>query len=277
MDVNRLRDLIRAADAKSQHDVFDLLVYWSLEQLGLQPAGELQRNGRPAGWAPGIEDAAELRFRHASDPKKSLLVKLVRADSSMIVSISVGDSDQNETLELPLSTYLREGAALGDPDSVLKLDFASLATELAPAVARVMPPPSRGARSSSSNDDDRLSSGDSRSSGRARGPAAPESVPNPLLIGHFHPGHERSPYTVGDRDLDPLAAMGPPGPGGGMLVGPGHPMFQGRGFGPHNPLRPSGVPPGARYDPTSPIPPNRFGGEPDFDHMRPPGYGDMFF
>ena len=172
------------------------------------------------------------------------------------------------------------------------------------------------------------------------GPFLPEG---PYLPGSYPPNSTSSssspfynPYNVGDADLNPFAASpglagfggggrspfgigrgeygGPFGggdQGGGMIVGPGHPMFQGSpvggGFGGGmagfglpgrgNPYPPGMVPPGARYDPIGPVGPslgpfggNRVGGgrgrgrgrgfggagDPDFDELPPPGYSDMF-
>ncbi|KND03978.1 hypothetical protein, variant [Spizellomyces punctatus DAOM BR117] len=91
----------------------------------------------------------------------------------------------------------------------------------------------------------------------------------------------RGPYSVGDVDLDPLGVapglippsrfpggyMGGGGmhPGGGMFVGPDHPMFTGGGGGVPRPgpyagpdgsrLPPGAVPPGARFDPITPFGP----------------------
>ncbi|KAJ2725687.1 hypothetical protein GGI07_001055 [Coemansia sp. Benny D115] len=73
----------------------------------------------------------------------------------------------------------------------------------------------------------------------------------------------RMPYTdIGSSDLNPLGG-GFPSQGGGMTVGPDHPMFRqggaGRGgFGPGIPggpeMLPRGaVPPGARFDPIGPF------------------------
>ncbi|KAL7752565.1 hypothetical protein RI367_002099 [Sorochytrium milnesiophthora] len=130
-----------------------------------------------------------------------------------------------------------------------------------------------------------------------------------------------SPYSVGHNDLDPLGGMRPLGPtpfggdfgnrgypglggsssGGGMFVGPDHPMFQGPGGafggiqGGDGVLPRGAVPPGARFDPIVPgqVPgsaglggprgmtgggPGRQlrSGEPDPDNLPPPGYNDMF-
>ncbi|KAK0554226.1 hypothetical protein OC846_000935 [Tilletia horrida] len=138
--------------------------------------------------------------------------------------------------------------------------------------------------------------------------------PNYPSYDPFHPG--RNPGMIGDRDLDPLGIPpgrfggGPPplfGPrggddGGGMIVGPGHPLFRDR-FGPGGPagLPPGAVPPGARFDPIGPGGPmrpgggggpfgpgqgggaggrgGRIGGDPDWDDFAPPrgaGHDDMF-
>ncbi|KAL2917570.1 hypothetical protein HK105_202855 [Polyrhizophydium stewartii] len=127
---------------------------------------------------------------------------------------------------------------------------------------------------------------------------------------------------IGNPDLDPLAAapgiilprgslrpdLGDFGAmGGGMMVGPDHPIFGiGGPAGPAGgmpgagPVRfpPGAVPPGARFDPVGPFggparggrggfggmrgpggvggPPRFMSGDPDNDDLPPPGYNDMF-
>ncbi|EDO37152.1 predicted protein [Nematostella vectensis] len=96
------------------------------------------------------------------------------------------------------------------------------------------------------------------------------------------------PFPYGEGDRSP----GFPG-GGGMLMDPFRtgrfPRVPGGPTGPNPPGQiPRGsVPPGARFDPFGPIPPDgevgarpgnppgRFAG-PDPDHLPPPGYDDMF-
>ncbi|KAJ1539683.1 hypothetical protein HK405_012566, partial [Cladochytrium tenue] len=135
----------------------------------------------------------------------------------------------------------------------------------------------------------------------------------------YYPGS--SPFGVGDVDLDPFAAapgLVPPRggfgrggmhPGGGMFVGPDHPIFGGGGVGPFGGgsggappfLPPGSVPPGARFDPIGPLGgggvpfpggpgrggrPGRGGpgfpggggyrAGPDNDELQPPGWEDMF-
>ena len=105
--------------------------------------------------------------------------------------------------------------------------------------------------------------------------------------------------NVGHDDLGPnlggmMGGVGRGG-GGGSLVGPNHPMFNGRNnmqdprFGGGRGQLPPGVPPGARFDPFGPgVPrPRRFpqngrgrggftGGMPDNDHLRMPGGEEDF-
>ncbi|XP_059614487.1 proteasome inhibitor PI31 subunit [Phlebotomus argentipes] len=91
------------------------------------------------------------------------------------------------------------------------------------------------------------------------------------------------PFSVGRGDLDPLGRLGGgmlfPGPGHGHFPPPGG--FRDPGFGIPGGLPPGAVPPGARFDPFAPLPtnpgrPRRLPGNPDNDHLPPPGYDDMF-
>ncbi|KAG9288725.1 hypothetical protein G9A89_004344 [Geosiphon pyriformis] len=143
----------------------------------------------------------------------------------------------------------------------------------------------------------------------------PPPIFNDPFGGYEQPSFE-NPFSIGREDLDPLGSnpiMGPPrfggggiqplrGPsrGGGMYVGPDHPIFGPRGsggiYGGPQPLPRGAVPPGARFDPIGPFDPfgnplgpipgqpqrGGFGprqfssGEPDNDELPPPGYNDMF-
>lgn len=131
---------------------------------------------------------------------------------------------------------------------------------------------------------------------------------------HPSPSGNRNPLSVGRRDLDPFPGANPfrPPPlfggddGGGMFVGPSHPLFRDRfepgggggggvgGVGPWGGdgwLPPMGAPPGARFDPIGPGPMGGFRGRgrggrgpfggpgggggaagPDNDEFMPPGY-----
>lgn len=146
-------------------------------------------------------------------------------------------------------------------------------------------------------------SGDSggNSGGRAPPPNAQPNRPRPDLgsdperIGappNFpRPGFGQNPLEIGRSDLDPLGgAVGRlPGAGGdGMFVGPDHPLFRreqgqdnplggvpGRGpWGGDGYLPPLGAPPGARFDPISPLaPPQHQRPRRDWgDEFAPPGF-----
>ncbi|GJJ07317.1 hypothetical protein Clacol_001518 [Clathrus columnatus] len=115
-----------------------------------------------------------------------------------------------------------------------------------------------------------------------------------------------NPLAIGRNDLDPiprnpfapLPLFGDVG-GDGMMVGPNHPIFSNRfipgrsneqrgPWGGDGFIPPLGAPPGARFDPITPLnqPPGRAGihprrgqfrsGGPDNDEFRPPGVDDMF-
>ncbi|KAM3586920.1 hypothetical protein VKS41_001969 [Umbelopsis sp. WA50703] len=132
----------------------------------------------------------------------------------------------------------------------------------------------------------------------------PPYFDDPLAGDEF--GGPGNPFSVGGDDLNPLGHLRGPGrhnQGGGMFVGPDHPIFGGDQnqrdpsggiFGGPQPLPRGSVPPGARFDPIGPFGnnPNRqpqgsfgprgsgpgrnFRGEPDNDELPPPGYNDMF-
>lgn len=141
-------------------------------------------------------------------------------------------------------------------------------------------------------------------------PRGPSQQPEPArpdpLIDPINPnrdgtaGYRPHPASVGHRDLDPLAAMRPPGsfdprgsdPSGGMYMDFNHPLFDGRrGGGGSSDIEggPGGSiqPPGSRWDPVGPgmmgprgggfpgVGGNPLGGagmgDPDFDELLPPG------
>jgi len=137
-------------------------------------------------------------------------------------------------------------------------------------------------------------------------PRTRQEEPNisPLLEPHQpYAARRRNPLEIGREDLDPFPNPFAPPPlfgdrrGGGMIVGPDHPLFDGRGASqPSGPwggdgfLPPLGAPPGARFDPVGPFGRGgfpgvgrggrgrgAFGGDPDNDEFMPPGnFGSNF-
>ncbi|KAG8814469.1 hypothetical protein FRC17_001111 [Serendipita sp. 399] len=140
-------------------------------------------------------------------------------------------------------------------------------------------------------------------------PRLPEQVNDPPSLHRpFNlPERQDNPLEIGRSDLDPIpnpftgkSPIQPLNPGGGMYVGPGHPIFGGQqpparpGGAPRGPwggdgyLPPLGAPSGARFDPIVPFGaggvggiPGRggaprggpFTGEPDNDEFLPPRFG----
>eukprot|EP01135_Chromosphaera_perkinsii_P006965 Nk52_evm3s639 gene=Nk52_evmTU3s639 len=118
--------------------------------------------------------------------------------------------------------------------------------------------------------------------------AYPPRGNDPLSVGGvgYHP--PRNPFSLGSGDLNP-GGFGDDPSSGGMIMGPGHPIFQGRS-GRNNNFFDDGMgyglpppPPGARFDPIRPPPPGPLPdgvpgrSEPDPDHLPTPhGYDDMF-
>ncbi|CAO3587057.1 unnamed protein product [Absidia cylindrospora] len=147
-------------------------------------------------------------------------------------------------------------------------------------------------------------------SNRTQPPSSEVPYPRPPIFDD--PTSPEQPFSgipsssVGRDDLNPLGgplgSLRPlgSGTGGGMFVGPDHPMFGGGRndhddpagvFGGPQPLPRGSVPPGARFDPIGPFGGNpgrgggrggrgrggrNFGGEPDNDELPPPGFNDMF-
>lgn len=102
-------------------------------------------------------------------------------------------------------------------------------------------------------------------------PQGPSHPPESSFPSRSHIPPE-SPLSIGRSDLDPFPGINPFAPpplfpggpqgGGGMFVGPDHPIFGGRnpggveGRGPWGGdgfLPPMGAPPGARFDPVNPF------------------------
>ncbi|KAJ1962729.1 hypothetical protein GGI12_002476 [Dipsacomyces acuminosporus] len=103
----------------------------------------------------------------------------------------------------------------------------------------------------------------------ARSSHVPDGNPHTRLDAVSAERSRSNPASIGRDDVDPigrLVVIPPSGAdegGGGMVVGPGHPMFRrggdgGDGFDPEIPgnpqaLPPGAVPPGARFDPIGPF------------------------
>ncbi|KAL9547566.1 hypothetical protein MBANPS3_006108 [Mucor bainieri] len=259
----------------------------------------------PEGWNQYGPHCYNFRYSH---PQSSLtfVIKIVRlGDKCIILGLGIGD---NKTATLDISTedytsasfFPFDAAASDQPlihgfisssrfEDFIKTYKLNILQKLIPGLNK--PGYEDNSGSSSSTTETRRSNPNT-----ARQPSGFRSTDDPTYP------------DVGGSDLNPLrgAAEGlrMPGSGGGMFVGPDHPIFGNRGgssvndpsglFGGPQPLPRGSVPPGARFDPIGPFgslpvrpssgnrpggrrdPRGLHSGEPDNDELQPPGYNDMF-
>jgi len=243
----------------------------------------------PAGWNAD-SSCYSLVYQH--DKQGGFLLKVIRMDDSLVIHLMRISDEKATSMNIQTESYANQDlscyeSAVKNVEGLEKQVKSELLDEFASATES-------SARSSSSSHEP--SQTDPLRAGPTQGPArGPSSGPDydPLRIGPVRgpgaqqtwPGH-RDPFAVGRADLDPLAG----GFGGGMIMDPFH---QGGvpGFGPRGPrgglpgsMPPGAVPPGARFDPFGPPDPdNPFGrgggggrAGPGPDHLRPPGFDDMF-
>lgn len=85
-------------------------------------------------------------------------------------------------------------------------------------------------------------------------PASSRPQESPYIDPRPSQGHApRNPLSIGDDDLAPNFGGFAPHAGGGMIMGPDHPLFGGRGSGSSWDHGGLAVPPGARFDPIGPF------------------------
>ncbi|KAL7265395.1 hypothetical protein ACSBR1_003212 [Camellia fascicularis] len=227
-------------------------------------------------WNEFEDDYAFLYSNPEKDSKK-VLVKCVAMNDKLLVDALKEGSSEPAHLQINIPDYDKENGGTNYGEQYKKLDklVSSIDKEIL----------------SKLNHTSTESSSTQPSSSRTRDVEVTEPPihrPQPPRAGIAYP----PVYPVGGSDLfpGPGAGMYPSrgdfgiGVGGGMFVGPDHPMFggMGRGIGPVLPGGLPGVPPGARFDPYGPpgVPgfePNRFardprrpggGTHPDLEHYR---------
>lgn len=243
----------------------------------------------PEGWNDGIPATNTLHLSYAIG-ETSLELKLVFMDDHVVVNV-LTPNETVHTIDAEISKVI---IATEPPFTdvyrifgVGMMDFACrFANELCTSWSLVM---------KRTKEQEEQQNKKSRQDQTARGTAVPQPPPQAVPTGGLRmpPRMPGNPYGVGRQDLDPNFG-GLPDPGGGMIVGPGHPIFGARVglggrvgdddddnwvLGPGG--RPPGVPPGARFDPFGPVGPGfpgrggggrggRVFGEPNPDHFRPP-------
>ncbi|CAH8495032.1 unnamed protein product [Schistosoma turkestanicum] len=113
-------------------------------------------------------------------------------------------------------------------------------------------------------------------------------IPFPVSSTGSRPSVGTPLSDYGRSDLDPLASIGGPSRGGGMILDPRRiipdsGLGSGSFLGGPDVLPPGAVPPGARFDPfgpgVGPLRPHPSSGRrhiPDPDHMMPPGFDNFY-
>ena len=87
------------------------------------------------------------------------------------------------------------------------------------------------------------------------------------------PSVTAAPVKLGGADLSTPGLLEKDPEGEGMIMGPSHPIFT-RKIKSDDNSHVLPVPPGARFDPISPVGPGFYSpGDPDFDELLPPGLG----
>ncbi|CAH1774476.1 unnamed protein product [Owenia fusiformis] len=229
----------------------------------------------PANWSES-QDVYSLLYQPSTGNDTHIL-KVVRMDNTLLVHLMRTSDESVSSITLNVDDYTTDD--LSTFESVYK-DISKLERLFKKELIDTLSPQEPQGSQASNAQADR---------------SHPRREEDPLRVPPRHGdrqppdwGEPSNPFSIGRGDLDPLAG----GRGGGMLMDPSRGGFPlGGGMNPDiglpGPARlPRGaVPPGARFDPFGPPPPDLVpsgeprGGHrvgPDNDHLPPPGYDDMF-
>lgn len=291
----------------------------SLSDASNAPVESYTDNVLPSTWTASAPSSYTFRYSH-DQSSLNFLVKVVSLGARLLIHATALESNRTESYEVEIDRFTsrsywpwesdvpqKEPLINGFVSSTRVSDFVfGFQVKI---VQKLMPGLQKAGYEEITDTDQGSTSATASSSSSSQGsrqlpPAAP-SRPDPE---GYYPNLQqppfRNPLIIGDRDLDPLGGnFGPPplfggggglgrfpggDDGGGMFVGPNHPIFrnrfpQGGGFGGLG----GPVPPGARFDPVEPFGqgPLRPGagrgrgrdggargmGDPDWDEMPPPG------
>ncbi|CAM9162735.1 unnamed protein product [Chrysoparadoxa australica] len=261
----------------------------------------------PDGWSNGAAASTpcvSFRYRREDAAGKTFLLKVVQVGENEASAYLAESNGQTESLSLTLSDFA-DCLAAEDTIAAARSQFEDKCIKPflpAPDAKQASTAPSTKEVTNTRRDEhdqDPLRVGPPRMPGPVpipgMGPASPYPV-HPGAIPGGVPGLGRGGDFNGDlMPGGPGLGPGMPGMTGGGLMGPDHPAFGGSGG--------SGLLPQPRFDPYGPPMPgipgpgglgrgrgggrgngNRFGGDPDPDHLPPPGapggaggMGNMFF
>jgi proteasome inhibitor subunit 1 (PI31) len=317
------------AIALLSHTLFTRLSFrlTSLSDASSPPNEAFPDNVLPAYWSASGPSSYTFRYAHEQS-SLNFLVKAISLGGRILIHATALESNRTESYEVETDRFTsrsywpwnsqgsqKEPLVNGFVSSTRISDFAfgfqvKIIQKLIPGLRKEgYEEHTDTDQGSSSTSAAAASSSSSEERNRQQGrpppvaPARPDSEDFPRL----QQPPFRNPLIIGDRDLDPLGGnFGPPplfggngngrrgifpggDDGGGMFVGPNHPIFRDRfpqGGGGQGGIGGGVVPPGARFDPVGPfgqgprVPGQGQGrgrggrggmGDPDWDDMPPPG------
>ncbi|THV08683.1 hypothetical protein K435DRAFT_740978 [Dendrothele bispora CBS 962.96] len=306
--------------AALSHSILSALAFRLIAVDDSSPASSDSNNVLPLEWNKNGPGSYTFRYRH-DQSSLEFIVKISKLGSRTLFNAIAAESDKATSLDLSTNDFVSPSAFpydAGATETPLVHCFISsnrvtdFVTQYKLKISQKLIP---GLRKDGYTEEVEEKFTTTDRDNTQQGPSAARPQPTQPQIPRYDPNEEfpfqvpshlppRNPLQIGRRDLDPIPggsfqppSLFPPDSGDGMFVGPGHPIFGGRGPGggvvPRGPwggdgfLPPMGAPPGARFDPVGPVFPGTFGPrggnmpgrgtrDPDNDEFMPPGAGDMF-
>lgn len=198
----------------------------------------------------------------ASLEYQGLSIRITQNNKRLLISANGNDIDWDIN-ELVLQNEFPQKILVGQLNKVVNLPLLS---EKLKALKEVIQQQNNPTTTKNSNDTEKIDQTSNPTSDQTVQPSSqfPESPQqHPYISGmpsyiDQKQHHIQNPFSIGNSDLDPFSAGSVPG--GSMIMGPDHPLFDRRGdngngtFGnPTGMFPPGSVPPGARFDPVSPF------------------------
>eukprot|EP00049_Salpingoeca_infusionum_P025585 m.20406 g.20406 ORF g.20406 m.20406 type:complete len:267 (+) comp8159_c0_seq2:124-924(+) len=253
--VEKLRAVFARAQPSDAQEAAALVFHAFMLSYGCTPSQEPVSDGWNAS-----DDVFKFQYTLDSQP---IVMKLLKMDGSLMIHVQV-EGESAIAHEQDIAALINTDCDFSRPDVCVSLLVPQVYLEFTQLLpfARVRMAAAQRYQS------------ESETPAAKRGEPMPTTGPLPDNA----PMQPDNPFRIGGADVQPNIGQ-PIGPGGGMYVGPDHPMFRHRHDPTRDPLRDprfprQGIPPGARYDPINPF--GLGGMSPGPDHMRfPPGSGGM--
>ncbi|XP_041361057.1 proteasome inhibitor PI31 subunit-like [Gigantopelta aegis] len=256
---------------KEPQDALVCVLHWHIISNGFKctgvgdtPSNKQKKTEKlPAGWNQS-SDVYVLKYQ-STKQEESFTLKAILADDTLIVNFMRDRDEKVASMPIRVGDYVTDN--LKDFDEAFR-NLSELTKCFKKEIMIEFSASGSSKESRNLSDEKATRSRPPYGESYTQGPDRPR--------GHQSNWPDRQePFVYGRGDLDPLG-----GGAGGMIMDPrGTHGARGPRFG-ISPggtypvqLPPGAVPPGARFDPFSPVPGP--GSRPNPDHMRPPGFDDM--